>query len=372
MSKDYYKILGVDKNASAEEIKKAYRKTAHKHHPDKGGGDEKKFKEANEAYQVLGDKQKRAQYDQFGHAGVGGGAAGGPGGFGGFGGFGGQGQQGGFSWDFSGGGAESFSDIFEDLFSGGGGQRQKQQRQNVGADLKTSITLNLKDAVFGASKEITIERMVHCDHCKGKGSEPNTELIKCTACGGKGTQEKFFKTIFGVMKQQGVCDECLGEGHIPKEKCKVCRGAGVVRKKESFTVKIPAGIDNGEIFKINEKGDDAPRGGESGNLFVSVFVKEHERFIREGDNLKMELPISFTQAVFGDKIDIEMLDGGSIKLKIPEGIQSGRIIRIAGKGIPKRHGFGKGDILVTVKVVTPQKITREQKKLLQELKKTGI
>jgi molecular chaperone DnaJ len=368
MSKDYYNILGVQKGASAEEIKKAYRKTAHKYHPDKGGGDEKKFKEANEAYQVLGNKQKRAQYDQFGQAGVGGGAAGGSGGFGGFGG---QGsQQGGFSWDFSGGGAEGFSDIFEDLF-GGGGRQQRQQQQNVGADLKTSINIELEDSVFGNSKEITIERMVHCDHCHAKGSEPNTELIKCTACGGKGTQEKFFKTIFGVMKQQGVCDECLGEGHIPKEKCKVCRGAGVVRKKEIFKVKIPVGIANGEMFKITGKGNDAPRGGESGNLFVTVFVKEHKTFTRDGDNLKMDLPINFTQAVFGDKISIETLDG-NVKLKIPEGIQSGRIIKISGRGIPKRHGFGRGDILVSIKVVTPKKLTRKQKNLLEELKKEGI
>ncbi len=362
MSKDYYKILGVDKNATAEEIKKAYRKVAHKYHPDKGGGDEKKFKEANEAYQVLGDKQKRAQYDQFGSTGAGFGGAGAGGGFGGS-------QQGGFSWDFSGGGVEGFSDIFEDLFGGGAGRQQKQQ--NVGADLKTSITIELEDSVFGNSKEINIERMVHCEHCKGKGSEPNTELIKCTTCGGKGTQEKFFKTIFGVMKQQGVCDNCLGEGHIPKEKCKICHGAGIVRKQETFKVKIPVGIDNGEMFKIKGKGDDAARGGESGDLFVTVFVKEHKIFTRDGDNLRMELPISFTQAVFGDKISIETLSG-SVKLKIPEGIQSGKVIKISGRGISKRHGFGKGDILVTIKVVTPTKLTRKQKNLLEELKKEGI
>jgi len=366
--KDYYDILGVSKGASDEEIKKAYRKTAHKHHPDKKGGDEKKFKEANEAYQVLGDKQKRAQYDQFGHAGVGGGATGGQGGFGGFGG----GQQGGgFQWDFSGGGAEGFADIFEDLFGGGmGGQREKR-RSDRGADLKTSITIELEDSVFGNSKEINIERMVHCDHCKAKGSEPNTEVVKCSSCGGKGTQEKFFKTIFGVMKQQGVCDTCLGEGHIPKEKCKVCHGDGVVRKHETFNIKIPVGIDNGEVFKITGKGNDAPRGGASGNLFVTTFVKPHKIFKRAGDDLKMDLPVNFTQVVFGDKINVETLDG-KVKLKIPQGIQSGKVIKISGKGVPKRHGFGRGDILVTVKVLTPEKLTREQKKLLEELKKEGL
>ena len=362
MGKDYYKILDVDKNASDDEIKKAYRKMAHKHHPDKSGSDAK-FKEANEAYQVLGDKQKRAQYDQFGSAGFGGGAPGGQGGFGG-------GQ--GFNWDFSGGGAEGFSDIFEDLFSGGGfGQRQTQRQESKGVDLKMQITIDLEDSAFGNSKEITVPRMMHCESCKGSGAEPDTEMLKCSTCDGKGTQDKVFKTIFGMMKQQGVCDACLGKGHTPKEKCKKCRGEGIEKKTDTFKVKIPQGIDDGEMFKIPNKGYDAPYGQESGNLFVVVSVSPHKTFKRAGDDLTMDLPVDFTQAVFGDKVEIETLYK-KVKLKIPEGVQSGKVIKIAGYGMPKKHGFGKGDLLVKVNVKTPEKLSKKQKKLLEELKKEGI
>ncbi|MBI3671533.1 molecular chaperone DnaJ [Candidatus Azambacteria bacterium] len=364
MSKDYYKILGVEKGASEDDIKKAYRTMAHKYHPDKKGGDEAKFKEVNEAYQVLGDKQKRTQYDQFGSAGFGG--AGGPSGFSGFGG----GQ--GFQWDFSGGGAEGFADIFEDLFGGGfGGQREATGRQKKGADLKTHIEISLLESAFGETKEMNIHRMMHCDTCEGSGAEPKTETVKCHACQGKGAQEKFFKTIFGVMKQQGVCDECLGKGHIPKEKCKKCHGEGVLKKTDSFKIKIPQSIEDGETFKIPKKGNDAPHGGASGSLFVSVSIKPHKDLLRNGDDLIMNLPINFTQAVFGDKVEIETLYK-SVQLKIPEGVQSGKIIKVASYGMPKRSGFGKGDMLVKVNIKTPEKLTKKQKTLLEELKKEGI
>jgi len=372
MSNDYYKVLGVEKGASDDELKKAYRKMAHKYHPDKKGGDELKFKEVNEAYQVLGDKQKRAQYDQFGSAGFGGagaGSAGGAGGFGGFGGFGG-GQQGqGVQWDFSGGGAGGFSDIFEDIFGGGSSREEAQQQK--GADLKIAISIDLEDSAFGNTKEINIDRMMHCGRCEGSGAEPKTETIKCPTCGGKGTQEKFFKTIFGVMKQQGVCDECFGKGHIPKKKCTKCNGNGVERASDKFKIKIPAGIDDGEMFKIPKKGDDIARGGLSGNLFVVVRLAKHKKFERDGNNLKLDLSIKFTQAVFGDKISIETLYK-DLKLKIPAGIQSGKVIKVAGYGMPKKHGFGKGDLLVKVNINTPEKLSRAQKKLLEELKKEGI
>ncbi len=366
MGKDYYKILGVDRNATEEEIKKAYRKMAHKYHPDKKTGDEAKFKEINEAYQVLSDKQKRAQYDRFGSAGfsgAGGGASGGYSGFEGFSNF------GGFSWDFSSGSVDSFADIFEDLF-GGASKRKRETSEERGSDIKIHINISLKDSAFSEAKEIKVNRMVRCSRCSGSGAEPSSEMIKCPSCGGKGTQEKFFKTIFGVMKQQEVCDECLGKGHVPKVKCKDCYGQGVVRKTDVFKVKIPAGIDDGQMFKVSKKGNEAPS-GPSGNLYVVVSIKEDEKFKREGDNLKMDLPISFTQAVFGDKVDIETLYK-TVKLKIPAGIQSGKVIKISGYGMPKMHGFGRGDLLVRVNIKTPEKLTRKQKKLLEELKKEGI
>ncbi len=368
MSKDYYKILGVEKGASESDVKKAYRKMAHKHHPDKGGGDEAKFKEVNEAYQVLGDKQKRAQYDQFGSSGFSGAAGGAD--AGGFSGFQGGGQ--GVHWDFSGGGAEGFSDIFEDLFSGGGfGQRRAQKQEKKGADLKTHITIDLKDSAFSEAKEISISRMMRCKECKGSGAEPNTEMIKCSACGGKGTQEKFFKTVFGVMKQQGVCDECLGKGHIPKTKCKKCHGSGIKKEVDTFKIKIPQGISDGEMFKVPKKGNDEPHDGESGDLYVVTTIRPHKIFQRRGDDLTMDLPINFTQAVFGDKVEIETLYK-KIKLKIPEGVQSGKVIKAVGYGMPKKHSFGKGDLLVKINVKTPETLTRQQKKLLKELKAEGI
>ncbi len=368
MSKDYYQVLGVSKNATDDEIKKAYRKMAHKYHPDKKGGDEKKFKEVNEAYQVLSDKQKRAQYDQFGSAGAGAGFGGqGGAGFGGFGGFG--GGSGGFQWDFSGGGVEGFADIFEDLF--GGGRKSANPKNSKGDDIKVALNIDLEDSAFGNTKEISIERMVHCQRCDGLGAEPNTEMIKCSACGGKGTQEKFFKTIFGVMKQQGVCEECLGAGHVPKKKCAECFGDGVKRKIDTFKIKVPVGIDDSEVFKIPKKGNDVAKGGVSGDLFVVVHLNKHKKFQRSGDDLKMDLPIKFTQAVFGDKVEIETLYK-NVKLKIPAGIQSGKVIKIAGYGMPKKYGFGKGDLLVKVNIITPEKLTRKQKKLLEELKSEGI
>ncbi|MEK7452854.1 MAG: molecular chaperone DnaJ [Patescibacteria group bacterium] len=360
MSKDYYKVLGVEKSASEDEIKKAYRQMAHKHHPDKGGGNEAKFKELNEAYQVLGDKQKRSQYDQFGSAGFSGGAGQQQGGFGG-----------GVQWDFSRGGSEGFADIFEDLFGGGFSQKQSQQKQNIGADLKVHITISLEESAFGETKEILISRMMHCDGCNGSGAEPKTELIKCHSCGGKGSHEKFYKTMFGVIKQQGICDDCLGKGSVPKTKCRKCQGNGIQRRNDSFKIKIPQGIDEGDVFKISRKGDDASHGGSSGNLFVAISISSHKLFKRSGDDIKIDLSINFTQAVFGDKIDIDTLYK-KIKLKIPEGVQSGKVIKVSGYGMPKKHGFGKGDLLVKVSIKTPENITKQQKKILEELKKEGI
>ncbi len=363
--KDYYKILGVSKNASKEEIKKAYRKLAHKYHPDKKGGDEAKFKEINEAYQVLSDDKKRAQYDQFGSAG-----------------FEGFGQAGGgfsgFQWDFkdfsSGAqGFSNFSDIFEDLFGfdfgfGGGQTKTKAKR---GSDLKILLNITLKEAALGAEKEISITREKRCSTCSGTGGDPNSELIKCSVCDGRGVKERVYKSIFGVMKQQSVCDVCSGRGHVYKKKCPKCLGEGIIKETEKFTIKIPAGVHSGEVLKVSGKGNEDPVSGEAGDLHVEINILEDKTFKRSGDDLYMDLYIKFTQAVFGDKVSIDTLYK-PIKLKIPAGIQSGKIIRVAGYGMPKRYGFGKGDLFVRIYVKTPEKLTKEQKVLLEKLKKEGL
>lgn len=361
--KDYYKILEVDKNASEEDVKKAYRKMAHKHHPDKNGGDDARFKEVNEAYQILSDKKKRSQYDQFGSAGF----DGSQGGFGGFG-----GGSNGFHWDFSSGSKGGFADIFEDLFGGFSSGGATQQQRSKGADLQVSLTLDLEDSAFGNTKEIGITRMAKCATCAGSGAEPKSDIIKCSACSGRGVQEKMFRTFFGVMKQQVVCEECYGLGNVPKEKCKNCSGDGVKKEKDIFSVKIPAGINNGEVFRISKKGDDMAHGGESGDLFVHVSLRAHKTFSRDGDDLKLSIPINFTQAAFGDKVKINTLYG-DVNLKIPAGIQSGKVIKISGYGMPKKSKFsGKGDLLAEVNINTPASLTKKQKALLEELQKEGL
>jgi len=363
MAKDFYNILGVGKTASEEEIKKAYRKLAHQYHPDKQGGNEAKFKEVNEAYQVLSNAQKRQQYDTYGRV-FEGAQGGGPGGSGGPG-------FGGFQWDFSGfgGNAEDISDVFGDFFGFGGAGRQAG-REARGSDVQVALGITLEEAAHGEGKEIRLRRHVPCDRCSGSGAEPKSEIDTCKTCNGSGHVSKTVRTVFGTMAQTAVCSMCHGRGKIPKHKCFECKGEGIKQVSDAFTLQIPAGIRDGDTFRVPGKGEAAPYSAKVGDLYVTVRVVEHPRFKREGDNIHAELKIPFSLAVFGGAHEVATL-WGAIQLHVPAGVQSGSVIRASGKGMPKR-GFGKGDLLVTVNVDTPAKLSRKQKELLEELKKEGI
>lgn len=369
MSKDYYKILGVDKSASQDEIKKAFRKKAHEFHPDKSGGNETKFKEANEAYQALGDVKKRAQYDQFGsgfeQAGAGGasgfgGFQGGAGGSGGFGGF--QGATGGVHVDM-----DDLGDIFGgigDMFGFGGGR--SQTRQQRASDIKVRIEISFLEAVNGVEKELSIKKKIVCDHCKGNIAEPGTKIETCKTCNGTGRVVKVQRTILGNMQVQGICDDCQGEGKIYAKKCTKCHGSGTIEGTDKFKIKIPAGIDNGETIRLTGKGEAGAKGAPAGDLYVVVSVRPDKRWERDGNNIRTEEKISFTAAALGDKIQIETVEG-NVKLKIPAGTQSGTIFKLRGKGIVSLRGGRKGDHFVKIVVKTPIHLSRKQKKLLEEL-----
>lgn len=357
MSKNYYEILGVDKSASQDDIKKAFRKVAHKYHPDKGTGNEAKFKEASEAYSVLSDEKKRQQYDTFGSAGPGMGGAGGGFNASDFGGF-----------DFSGfGGAEGFDfgDIFGDIF-GGGGRRQQQKR---GRDISIDIELEFKDSIFGTTRKVLVSKATTCSGCKGTGAEKGTETITCTKCGGKGHIKEARNTFFGQVMTDTVCSECKGEGWIPKTKCKDCRGAGIRHDQEEIHIEVPAGIENGEMIRFPGKGE-AVSGGVTGDLYVKVRVRKHNVFKKEGSNLYADISIRLTDALLGAEYNLETLDGNLI-VKIPEGIQSGEILRVKGRGVPYAKG-ARGDIYLTIKVDIPKKLSKTSRKLIEELKKEGL
>lgn len=364
MSKDYYKVLGVEKTASEEEVKKAFRKLAHQHHPDKKGGDEVKFKEVNEAFQVLGDKDKRAKYDQFGsdfdqQGGFGGGAgwedfmraARGGGGFS---------SQGGAGFDFG--------DIFGDMFGFGGGSSRRGQGRVRGNDIQVDIELKFEEAVFGIEKEIRLTKNNGCDVCNGTGVETGSKMNKCQECSGQGQVRRVQQTILGAMQTIATCPKCGGKGQIPEKHCKHCGGDGIVRNESNYKVKIPAGIDNGESIRLAGKGESAGSVGQAGDLYVRIHVKEDKRFEREGQNIFSEVIISYPQAVLGDKIEIETLDGLK-KLVIPEGTQSHQQIRLKGLGVPSLHSTARGDQYVKVIVDVPKKISRGAKKLIEELGK---
>ncbi|MFA6306332.1 MAG: molecular chaperone DnaJ [Patescibacteria group bacterium] len=358
MNKDYYKVLGVDKNASAEEIKKSFRQKAHQCHPDKQGGDERKFKELNEAYQVLSDSKKRSQYDQFGSA-FEHGQAGGAQGFGGFG-------------DFSGGfnvNMDDLGDIFSglgDVFGFGGGQGQRSRSARRGSDIQVLLAINFNEAVFGVEKEISLKKTVKCSKCQGEGREPGSEVITCKTCGGKGRVIRVQRTILGNMQVQMACEDCGGEGKSFKEKCSACRGAGLVQEIVNLKVKIPAGIDNNETIRLSGQGEAAAKGGQAGDLYLKIRVNPDRRFQRDGANIKSRAEIGFSQAALGDKIEIVTVDG-PVDLKIPEGTQSGKIFILRDKGVPYLNGRGRGNHLVEVIVKTPAGLSRKQKELLKEL-----
>lgn len=351
MKRDYYEILGVSKSATAEEIKRAYRKLAVRHHPDKEGGDETKFKEATEAYETLSDDKKRAVYDQFGHAGA---QFGGDNPFGGAGGF----DFSGF--DFSGGGVD-LGDILGQMMGGGFGGRG--QRPVRGRDLEIALTLDFKEAVFGVEKTLPLELDDLCQTCSGSGAKPGTGTKTCQTCGGRGQVTRVQQTILGNIQQTTVCPDCDGKGQIPETKCEICHGSGVQHRRTELSLKIPAGIDNGATIRLAGQGAATPHSGVKGDLYVHIRVKPDRNFTRDGANIISGADIDMVEAALGTEIPVVTVDG-EVKLKIPAGTQSGRVVRLSGKGVPRRSG--RGDHLVQVTVHTPEKLTARQKELLEQ------
>lgn len=354
MARDYYEILGVGRNASADEVKKAYRQAALKYHPDRNPDDkegaETKFKEASKAYQVLSDAEKRSQYDRFGEAAF-------------------EGAGGGF--DFSsafGGGA--FEDVLGDLFGDffGGGRGRSRNRATRGDDLRYDLDISFEEAARGCEKHISIPRTVSCEPCGGTGGAPGSSPQTCSGCNGAG-QVRFQQGLFQIAK---ACGQCNGEGKINKDPCKTCRGAGRSRTMREIKVKVPAGVDNGSRLKLRNEGEAGLRGGPSGDLYVVLSVEEHEFFHREGANLVCQRPISMFDAALGTEADVPTLDG-VVKLKIPAGTQHGKVFRLNGKGVPdlRRSGGARGDQYVSVQIEIPTKLSRKQRKLLEQIRDDG-
>ena len=355
--KDYYQILGLEKGASKEEIKKAFRKLAAKYHPDKKTGDEEKYKEVTEAYAVLSDDKKKAEYDAYGQS-FSGGAGGG---------------CGGFSWQdfqnaagggFGGGQAFEFdlNDIFESFGFGGG------HRKARGRDISIDINLSFKDAVFGTTRKVLITKNSECDECAGTGAKKGAGMETCPTCSGQGKMRETRQTIMGDFTTVRECSTCHGTGKVPKERCPHCAGTGVTKKEEEIVIKIPAGISDGEVIRMPGRGEAVPQ-GEPGDLYVKVHVEPHPTIKREGYNLVSKLPVKLTDALLGAVYSVETLDG-KMDIKIPAGISNGELIRIKGKGVPNRRG--RGDFMVKVIVATPKKLSRKAKKLIEELKEEGI
>lgn len=354
--RDYYEILGLGKGASNDEIKKAYRRLAVKHHPDQGGNEEK-FKEIAEAYEVLKDEKKRQRYDQFGHAGVGG-ASGGQDPFAGFGGFSGQGQS--VNFDF---GDLGLGDILGSFFGGGGRSGPARAR---GQDVETSIDLSFEEAVFGLEKELSLKLNDTCSHCKGTTTEPGYELKTCDTCGGSGQMVRAMRTVFGDIQQQVPCKSCNATGKIPEKVCSVCRGSGTERKTQSIMLKIPAGIDDGTTIRLREHGQ-AVANGPKGDLYVHIRVRPHKEFTREGFLILSEHHIDMVSAALGTQVEINTVDG-PVKMKIPPGTQNGTDFKLPGHGVPKIRSTARGDHIVSIFVDTPTKLSKKQKELLKEFK----
>ncbi len=343
--KDYYKVLGVSRSASSEEIKRAFRTLAHTHHPDKPGGDEAKFKEANEAYQILGDPEKRKKYDQFGSAA-----------FEGF-----NGGNGSSGFDFSSTGFGDLGDIFGDLFGFSGASTRRRTRK--GEDIQVDMELTFLEAVFGVEKEVTLTKPAACERCGGVGADPGTHLKTCADCGGSGTRLTVQRTVLGNMQRRQTCETCQGAGQAPEKRCTACTGTGILRAKKTLVVGVPSGVEDGNVIRLRGEGE-ATRGGSPGDLFVRLHVADDARFGREGSTIFSEAPIGFTQAALGDTIGVPTVDG-SVELTIPAGTQSGAEFRLRGKGVPTRGK--RGDHIVRIQVVTPKHLSRKEKELLHEL-----
>lgn len=367
--RDYYEILGVNKSASDDEIKKAFRKLAVKHHPDKEGGDETKFKEANEAYEVLKDKQKRQRYDQFGHAGMGGATGGGAGGGNPFGGgFNFNGQD--IHFDFGGDGG-AFGDIFSQFFGGAAGGAQRGPSK--GRDVEAQTTLTFEEAVFGKDVTLALHLDDECTHCKGTTVEPGHSMQTCDDCKGAGQRVRVMNTMFGPIQQAVACDTCKGKGKVPEKVCSKCRGSGVERTERKVVVKVPAGIDDGATIRLREHGE-AIGGGVKGDLYVHIRVKAHKKFTREGDLVLSEEHITMVQAALGTEIDVETVDG-VVTMKVPAGTQSGTDFKLSNHGVPHMRGTTRGAHIVSVIVDTPIKMTKKQRELLEQFdgaKKRGL
>ncbi|HOM63038.1 MAG TPA: molecular chaperone DnaJ [Dysgonamonadaceae bacterium] len=358
--RDYYEVLGISRNATAEEIKKAYRKKAIEYHPDKNPGDkdaEEKFKEAAEAYEVLGDANKRARYDQFGHAGVGGAAGGGFGG--------------GMSMDdiFS-----QFGDIFGGHFGGFGGfggfgSQRAGRRTNRGSDLRVKVKVNLKEVLTGVEKKIKVKKYVACSHCNGNGSENGNSTSTCSTCHGSGVVTRVTNTILGQMQTTTTCPTCNGEGKTITKKCPHCNGEGIVSDEEIITIKIPAGVSEGMQLSMQGRGNAARRGGINGDLLVVIEEEEDPNLIRDENDVIYNLFLSFPTAALGGTVEVPTIDGVA-KVKIDPGTQPGKVLRLRNKGLPSVNGFGTGDELVHVNVYVPENLTDKEKKLLSEMEKS--
>jgi len=353
MEKDYYQILGLQKGASKDEVKKAFRKKAAEHHPDKKTGNEEKYKEVTEAYSVLGDEKKKAEYDTYGQSFNGAGGGGGnPFGGGGFGGF----QQGGMDFDIN--------DIFSQFGFGGGGGQQQQR----GRDISIDINLKFEEAVFGVTRKVLLTKNNTCNTCNGNGAKPGTSLDTCSTCNGQGKVREQRQSIMGSFTTVRECNTCYGSGKIPKERCGTCAGAGVAKTEEEISIKIPAGIQNGEVIRMTGRGEAIPH-GQAGDLYIKIHADAHKTIKRDGTTLSTTLPIKLTDALLGATYSVETLDGAT-DIKIPAGVTHGELIRIKEKGVPSDRG--RGDFMVRVSVETPKKLSKKARKLVEELQGEGI
>ncbi|MFW5648011.1 MAG: molecular chaperone DnaJ [Candidatus Alkaliphilus sp. MAG34] len=351
--RDYYDVLGVSRDAGEQDIKRAYRKLAMKYHPDRNPDDkeaEEKFKEVNEAYEILSSSEKRRRYDQFGHAGVSANGAGGFEGFGGFGGFGG----------FDG----MFGDIF-DMFGGGFTSSRRSRGPQKGADLQYGITITFEEAAFGTDKEIEFYRNDTCNVCEGTGAKPGTSTSVCDKCNGTGEMQTVTRTPLGQMIRTSVCNQCRGEGTVIETPCNKCGGKGRIKRQRKLKVKIPAGVDTGSVISIRGEGESGTKGGPKGDLYVAINVLPHKIFKRDGYDVICEMPITFVQAALGDELEVPTLEG-KVKYKMPEGTQSGTVFRLRSKGIVNPKGYGKGDQYVKVIIEVPTKLSEAQKDILRK------